>query len=273
LALASDGEFEFTVTASHNGVPIPESEIELKPFEPGSAPWHTEEDSSSQSGPTMRHRMKSKRANPIAYSNNWCGSVRKTTGTNKIKKLHAYFQHPGCSKRTGVTQYPQATAVWGGIDGDSWTSALLQAGTVCKIDNSTGIVRHEAWWQWVPNAAYTITSMPIAAGDWFEVEIDTKSTTSARVTLINQSQGFNYTMNPSGGQTLGRMDADWVIERPYYGSSLAGFASFTQVWFEDAYATLTTGGSMGILGAKQFHISGMCESVEYDDSHMYASSL
>jgi len=133
LALASDGEFEFTVTASHNGVPIPESEIELKPFEPGSAPWHTEEDSSSQSGPTMRHRMKSKRANPIAYSNNWCGSVRKTTGTNKIKKLHAYFQHPGCSKRTGVTQYPQATAVWGGIDGDSWTSALLQAGTVCKV--------------------------------------------------------------------------------------------------------------------------------------------
>jgi len=65
--------------------------------------------------------------------------------------------------------------------------------------------RHEAWWQWVPNAAYTITSMPskstppthntafqtcpdltpcfsiVAAGDWFEVEIDTKSTTSARV--------------------------------------------------------------------------------------------
>jgi hypothetical protein len=32
-----------------------------------------------------------------------------------------------------VTTYPQAAANWVGIDGDSYTSALLQSGTVCKV--------------------------------------------------------------------------------------------------------------------------------------------
>ncbi|KAK0709243.1 concanavalin A-like lectin/glucanase domain-containing protein, partial [Lasiosphaeria miniovina] len=101
-----------------------------------------------------------RRANPAVQSANWCGSVAHPPSTDKIKNMHGWFQHPSCSSRPGVASYPQAAAAWVGIDGDLWTSALFQSGTVCKIDNSTGVVRNEAWWQWYPSGAYTISSMP-----------------------------------------------------------------------------------------------------------------
>lgn len=121
-------DLNFTVTATRNGVPIPKSEIRLEPFEFGrSRMGHTV--------PPKVHR-KTRRANPTANSANWCGSVStvpSSPSSSQIKVIHGLFQHPSCTKRAGVTTYPQAAANWVGIDGDSWTSALLQAGTVCKV--------------------------------------------------------------------------------------------------------------------------------------------
>ncbi|KAH6842623.1 concanavalin A-like lectin/glucanase domain-containing protein [Chaetomium sp. MPI-CAGE-AT-0009] len=258
-------ELTFTVSATRNGVPIPKSEIKLEPFEFGRSRM-------GHNKAPQAHR-KTRRSNPTANSANWCGSVNTTPSTDQIQVIHGLFQHPTCSQRSGVTTYPQAAANWVGIDGDSWTSALLQAGTVCKIDNSTGIVKNEAWWQWVPSAAYTITSMPVALDDWFEITIETTSTTSADITLSNLSQGHTYTMSVSSGPTLARVNADWVVERPYYGSSLASFADFTDVWFDEAWATRASGNGLGILGAKQYQIPGLCASQEFDDSHQVSWSL
>ncbi|KAK0616803.1 concanavalin A-like lectin/glucanase domain-containing protein, partial [Immersiella caudata] len=253
LASQAAAQFTFKVEATFKGRPIPQSEIKLERIDikknsPSTVKLLPEKASKAEADPIVR-----KRANPTAASANWCGSVNHATNANQIKLIHAYYQHPTCTKRTGVTQYPQAVAAWAGIDGDSWPGALLQSGTVCKIDNSTGIVRNEAWWQWLPNGAYTISSLPVAANDWFEVTINTTSSTSAKVTLSNISQGYAYTITINNGQALGRLDADWVVERPYYGSGLSGFASFTDIWFQDAYATRVSG-SLGILGATQLQI-------------------
>lgn len=128
-------EFSFTSTAENNGVPVPQSEINLKPFEPGTLGRIRSRTSDGLGDPkigaTTLRRVK--RTNPTSTSNNWCGSVRTTTSTNQIKLVHGTFQHPSCTQRPGVTTYPQAAAAWVGIDGDSWKSALLQAGTVCKV--------------------------------------------------------------------------------------------------------------------------------------------
>ncbi|KAL2198130.1 concanavalin A-like lectin/glucanase domain-containing protein, partial [Corynascus similis CBS 632.67] len=236
----------FTVEATRHGVPIPPSEIKLEPFVPGR----------TRMGHAMppQGRPKTRRDNVQVDSANWCGSVNRAPSSSEIQLAHGTFQHPTCSVRYGQT-YPQASANWVGIDGDSYTSALLQAGTVCKIDNSTGIVKHEAWWQWVPSAAYTITSMPVAPDDWFEVTLDTTSTTSAEITISNLSQGQTYSIRIQSGPTLARADADWVVERPYYGTALSGYPTFTDVWFEQAYATKTT--TMGVQGAKQYQITGL----------------
>ncbi|KAK4133749.1 concanavalin A-like lectin/glucanase [Trichocladium antarcticum] len=264
-------ELTFTVSATRNGVPIPQSEIKLVPFESGHSRMGPD-----RATPVPPHR-KTRRANPTAVSANWCGSVNKAPSGKQIKLIHGVFQHPTCTVRSGVTTYPQAAAAWAGIDGDTWTSALLQSGTVCKVDNSSGIVRHEAWWQWVPSSSYTIASMPVSPNDWFEVTLNTSSTTAAEITITNLSQGYAYTITVTGGPTLARQDADWVVERPYYGATLAGFASFTDVWFEQAYADLIGGSGgapkVGILGAKQYQITGSCASAEWDDEHQVSWSL
>ncbi|KAK3381953.1 concanavalin A-like lectin/glucanase domain-containing protein [Podospora didyma] len=269
---AAPKKFAFTVEAHFKGKPLSQSEIKIDAIDPVVGTRGRARQQKPSDSELAISKNKNRRSNPTVASGNWCGSVNHTPSSNQIKVIHAYFQHPACTKRPGVTTYPQAAAAWTGIDGDIWTSSLLQSGTVCKIDNSSGAVRNEAWWQWVPSGAYTITSMPVAAGDWFEVTINTTSSTSAKVTLSNISQGYSYTMTISGGAALGRVDADWVVERPYYGSSLAGFAKFTDVWFESAYATLANGANLGILGANQLQIAGTCTSAEYDNADLYAFS-
>lgn len=129
-------ELTYTISATVKGVPIPRSQIKLVPYEFG----RSRLGQATERAVPQPHR-KTRRANPTANSANWCGSVNKPPSGKQIKLIHGTFQHPACSKRTGVTTYPQAAASWVGIDGDSWTSALLQAGTVCKVDNSSGIVR------------------------------------------------------------------------------------------------------------------------------------
>ncbi|KAL1836321.1 hypothetical protein VTJ49DRAFT_5305 [Mycothermus thermophilus] len=264
----------FSVTATRHGKPIPRDEIKLKPYEfgrsraGGGLQVFPEDDDR-----TKGRRKKVKRANPTANSANWCGSVNTTPSINQIGVVHGIYQHPSCSIRPGVTTYPQAAAAWVGIDGDSYTSALLQSGTVCVIDNSTGVVRNEAWWQWVPAAAYTITSLTINAGDWIEVTINTTSTTSGEVTITNLNTATAYHVSINSGPTLGRVNADWVVERPYLGASLVSFADFSDVWFDDCYATRGSGGNLGILGAKQYQIPSYCASQEYDNLSQVSWSI
>jgi hypothetical protein len=93
-------------------------------------------------------------------------------------------------------------------------------------------------------------------------------------TLSNVSKGYTYTITISGGATLGRLDADWVVERPVYGSGLSGFPKFTDVWFQKAYATQVSGSSsLGILGATQLQIPNLCASAEYDNANGVSWSL
>lgn len=80
-------------------------------------------------------------------------------------------------------------------------------------------------------------------------------------------------MSISSGPTLARVNADWVVERPYFGSTLASFPSFTDVWFDDAWATQVSGSSLGITGAKQYQIPGLCASQEWGNSQEVSWSL
>ncbi|GAB1316169.1 Peptidase A4 family-domain-containing protein [Madurella fahalii] len=269
LARSALAELTFTVEATRNGVAIPKSEIKLVPFEFG----RSRPSRGGGSPPPGHQRTKTRRSNALVDSANWCGSVNYTPSTKQIKNIHGYFQHPQCSKRAGVTTYPQGVAAWVGIDGETYTNALLQSGTLCKIDNSTGISKNEAWWQWVPEAAFMIASMPVEAYDWFEVTINTTSNTAGMVTITNLSKMHTYTISVVDGPTLARVDADWVVERPYYGGSLAGFPSFSDVWFEDASATRTDGSNLGVLGASQFQIPDLCASGEVNNTHLVSWSL
>jgi hypothetical protein len=127
LSQAALGELIFSVTATHKGKPIPKDEIKLKPFEFGIS-----RNGESKQVWTSKSR-KVRRANPTASSANWCGAVKSTSSSSQITKIHALYQHPDCSIRSGVNSYPQAVAPWVGIDGNTHTGALFQSGTLCKV--------------------------------------------------------------------------------------------------------------------------------------------
>ncbi|KAK4206486.1 concanavalin A-like lectin/glucanase domain-containing protein [Rhypophila decipiens] len=268
-------ELHFTVEATQDGVPIPASEIKLEPFEPG-----TLGDKNQNSSSTARvrgSRRLTRRSNTQANSNNWCGPVKHTASspsTSLVKLVHGEFVHPACTKRTGTaSSYPQAAAFWVGIDGDAVTSALFQAGTVCKFDTSTSTVVNQVWWQWVPSSAYFISSMTLQAGDYMEIIVNTTSSTAGRVTINNLTRGQAYTMGITNGPALARVDAEWIVERPTYGGTLAGFARFGDLWFDNAYGKTVGGANLGILGSKQYQIPSLCSSLEYDDATTEAWAL
>jgi len=45
--------------------------------------------------------------------------------------------------------------------------------------NSNGGQSASAWWEWYPEAAYSIKNLPVKAGDWMSVNITLSSPTSA----------------------------------------------------------------------------------------------
>jgi hypothetical protein len=123
-------ELAYTVTGTQNGETIKPADIKFERVEPslhrlnvtaGSAP-----------SPKARGR-RVKRVNPTYYSSNWCGAVQHSPSTNKITNVHAYFQVPTLSQRTGVSSFPQYVATWVGIDGATWGSSLLQSGVTSQV--------------------------------------------------------------------------------------------------------------------------------------------
>lgn len=132
-ARAALAELTYTVTGIQNGKPIKASDIVFQQVEPTLHRLNT----TIQSQPKPKDRGgRVKRTNPVYYSSNWCGAVQHSVSTNKITSVHAYFQVPTLSQRTGVTTFPQYVATWVGIDGATWTSALLQSGVTSQVSTS-----------------------------------------------------------------------------------------------------------------------------------------
>lgn len=123
-------EITYTVTAEHKGKPVQPSDIVLEPIKPGS---HRLNRTATQPKPRPRGG-RARRSNPTIYSANWCGAVQHSSSSNPISSVHAFFQVPTLSQRSGQS-FPQYVATWVGIDGATYTSALLQAGTTSSVSS------------------------------------------------------------------------------------------------------------------------------------------
>lgn len=123
-------ELTYTVTATKDGKPIQDSDIVFEPVAPSLRRLTT-----LSSEPTKRNAMsrRVRRTNPTYYSSNWCGAVQHSASTNQITSVQAYFQVPTLSQRSGDTSFPQYVSTWVGIDGATWTTALLQSGITSEV--------------------------------------------------------------------------------------------------------------------------------------------
>ena len=181
-------------------------------------------------------------------SSNWSGYVI-TTGASA----------PQYGEIFGAWRVPQAYAeggfwhlnyssLWVGMDG--WgTPDVVQDGT----DQNTQTIfwaqfsSYGAWTEWYPYTSQSVSNFPVNPGDtiwawtWVGTSNDTWSATGGVgwFYLYNASQnvssGYISTAAPSGTYFNGHQ-AEWVMERPTVGGSVANLANYSSATIFDAWA-------------------------------------
>jgi hypothetical protein len=128
---------------------------------------------------------------------------------------------------------------WVGIDGYG-SSDVLQAGTEqdAYCSGSTKSAYYAAWYEWYPLGEVRIGNFPVSPGDDMFVEVWSTNSTTGHAYLVNYNtnQVVNITFSAPSGTTLVGNSAEWVVERPSVGGSLATLTNYIQDFFEDAYA-------------------------------------
>ncbi|KAJ3863832.1 MAG: glutamic protease [Lentinula lateritia] len=167
------------------------------------------------------------------YSTNWAGVVIESppTGQN-FTTVSGTFIVP---KPTGSNG---SASAWVGIDGDTASQSILQAGVDFTI--SGGKVSYDSWYEWYPNYAYDFSNFAISAGNTITITIHSTSSKAGVVTLLNKSTGKSVSQSltaPSSSTALKGQNAEWIVEDYEQNGSLVPFANFGTVTFTNASAS------------------------------------
>ncbi|KAJ5934843.1 hypothetical protein N7466_004390 [Penicillium verhagenii] len=182
----------------------------------------------------------------VEYSSNWAGAVLVGSGYTAVT---GQFTVPTPKVPTGSSSSGDyAASAWVGIDGDTWSDAILQTGVDFTIEN--GKASYDAWYEWYPDYAYDFSGISIAAGDVIKVTVDATSKASGTATIENVTTGktVSHTFSSGVEGDLGEVNAEWIVEDFEEGDSLVDFANFGTVTFSDAEAT-DNGSTVGPSGA------------------------
>ncbi|EAQ93037.1 hypothetical protein CHGG_01272 [Chaetomium globosum CBS 148.51] len=223
-------------------------------------------------GPRLhRGHNKAVERDTISYSSNWCGASQHAPPAEKITNAIGYFTVPDLTLRPGIPA-PQFAAAWVGIDGAECNSTLLQAGFTTVV-NSNGGQSASAWWEWYPEAAYSIDGLKVKPGDWVSVNITARDETSGTVVITNSEQGTAVTMEINNGPKLCRRDVEWIVEDFYQSGEQVELAHFSDLWFVDSVATTASGKLVGFDGAAMVHLQNetgqvLCSAERYDNTNV-----
>ena len=182
----------------------------------------------------------------VSYSSNWSGYVDFSGATSYGSTSFYYLVNnmvvpkaqQAFGKCTGGWDWGSE---WNGIDG--WGSPdVLQAGVefdaYCALGGLSKSTYYSAWYEWYPYGEVRISGFPVTAGDDIFVEVWHTSSTQGYAYLVNysnnQSVQVGFTAYP--GYPLRGNSAEWVIERPTVGGTLATLTNYTRIPFWDAYA-------------------------------------
>lgn len=185
----------------------------------------------------------------VQYSNNWAGVVRENpppSATYDAVSATFTVPEPTATDNSGELQ---AASVWVGIDGDTYTEAILQAGIDSYIQN--GEKSYDAWYEWYPESAENF-NLGLTAGDVIVAKVQSTSPSKGVAIVENKSTGQSVTKTlsaPSTSATLAGQNAEWIVEDFNLGDSQVPFANFGQVTFSGAQATAGDG-EYGVNGGE-----------------------
>ncbi|KAJ3826435.1 glutamic protease [Lentinula raphanica] len=170
------------------------------------------------------------------FSENWSGVVIESPPSGQtFNKVVGTFVVPTPTGNSG------AASAWVGIDGDTAQQSILQSGVDFTI--SGGRVSYDAWFEWFPNFATDFSNFPISSGNTITVTVQSTSSTTGTVTLVNESTGRTVTQAlsaPDSAAALRGLNAEWIVEDFEEGNSLVPFADFGTVEFTGAAASTSS---------------------------------
>ncbi|KAI9045882.1 concanavalin A-like lectin/glucanase [Aspergillus affinis] len=183
--------------------------------------------------PDREHRTSAN----IAYSANWAGVVRESSPTqgSSYTSVSATFTVPEPAPASNSPGGIQAASAWVGIDGDTYTTAILQAGVDFYYDN--GQIYNDAWYEWFPDVAHDF-DFAVSTGDVVSVTVESYTPTDGVAVIVNESTGQRATQQISApsGEKLAGENADWIVEDFQSGSEMVPLVDFGTVQFMDMQA-------------------------------------
>ena len=151
---------------------------------------------------------------------------------------------PTVSGSSSGTTY---SAVWVGIDGSS-DSTVEQIGTEQDVVNGTPV--YSAWWEMYSTGnqqpVQPISSMTIEPGDSITASVQyiTSGTYMGDfyLSIVDNTRSESFSTYESSSATQSplaqRTSAEWIVEAPTVGSSVADLANFGSVTFTNATAVI-----------------------------------
>lgn len=136
---------------------------------------------------------------------------------------------------------------WIGIDGLG-SPDVLQAGTEADgyASGATQATFYAAWIEWYPFSESRIANFSVAPGNEMFVEVWNTNATVGNAYLFNvtRQQAVALTFKAPSGTTLVGNSAEWVVERPEIGGSLARLTNYVACPFDACYAFGSIGAGM-----------------------------
>ncbi|KAJ5120986.1 uncharacterized protein N7515_008947 [Penicillium bovifimosum] len=185
----------------------------------------------------------------LQYSKNWAGVVREEPPASATyNAVSATFTVP-TPTATDNSGDMQAVSAWVGIDGDTYTKAILQTGIDSYIQN--GEQTFDAWYEWYPKNAENF-DLKLSAGDVIIAKVESSSPSRGVAIIENKSTGKSVTKTldaPSTSATLAGQNAEWIVEDFNAGSTMVPLVNFGKVDFTGAQARAGSG-SYGVDDAE-----------------------
>jgi hypothetical protein len=135
---------------------------------------------------------------------------------------------------TGSWTVPNATPTPGTTYASTWIGiggltnrSLIQTGTESDVIN--GVVRYDAWWEILPASETVIPRFSVNPGDQMTAAIARGTGKKWTISITDATSGasFTYSRNYKSAGT----SAEWIVERPQFGRSLATLTSYGSTTF------------------------------------------
>lgn len=185
----------------------------------------------------------------VKYSSNWAGAVRENPPPHShFNDVSATFVVP--QPFPGYSSGSRAASAWVGIDGDTYSKAILQTGIDFVVEN--GKTKYDAWFEWYPNYAYNF-QMPIHGGDIVTAKVHAYSPSYGVAIIQNHSTGQNASKTlhaPNPTATLAGRNAEWIVEDFTTNGEMVNLLDFGKIAFDNTIARVNGSNlNYGVQGA------------------------